>query len=413
MTADTTLLQHKIIRLSELPSEQIMLEPSLIKDLLRRRQKLAISAPKVSLKTSLAIHLAVSVAYGLNWLGWQCNSSKILYINLNISKQECIVRFNKAIEHLQLDRTSVSNIDILNIEVAQGISNLVDDIIQAMNTQHYRAVVIDSLDNIPAPTCQKENRLVELNRLTSETNSCVIFTESHSHRPIGNDEARAMADWSDILNYCDSLIELIPLELDPELLRRERLLAVWEFSKNILNTHNKRYYLMNVTDKYPERADSNSEQLFEHLETALISFPEETKIGIFDKFHALDNPIKNRTYWRLETVSNSFPPKEATNNLFYYPILKHDDTKILEFHEPGLKISDERIRSSIEEENEREVFTAKLTDGIHGFFDKHEYYPNQKELSEYLGVSRQTIATWKKKAYNTIAIIDGRYQDIL
>ncbi|CYV74515.1 AAA family ATPase [Streptococcus suis] len=90
MTTDTTLLQHKIIRLSELPSEQIMLEPSLIKDLLRRRQKLAISAPKVSLKTSLAIHLAVSVAYGLNWLGWQCNSSKILYVNLNISKQECM-----------------------------------------------------------------------------------------------------------------------------------------------------------------------------------------------------------------------------------------------------------------------------------------------------------------------------------
>ncbi|HFI0462652.1 TPA: AAA family ATPase, partial [Streptococcus suis] len=157
MTTDTTPLQHTIIRLSELPSEQIMLEPSLIKDLLRRRQKLAISAPKVSLKTSLAIHLAVSVAYGLNWLGWQCNSSKILYVNLNISKQECIVRFNKAIEHLQLDRTSVSNIDILNIEVTQGISNLVDDIIQAMNTQHYRAVVIDSLDNIPTPTWQKEN----------------------------------------------------------------------------------------------------------------------------------------------------------------------------------------------------------------------------------------------------------------
>lgn len=36
MTTDTTPLQHKIIRLSELSNEQIMLEPSLIKDLLRR-----------------------------------------------------------------------------------------------------------------------------------------------------------------------------------------------------------------------------------------------------------------------------------------------------------------------------------------------------------------------------------------
>ncbi|OLF49769.1 hypothetical protein BU200_05635 [Streptococcus acidominimus] len=400
-----------MIKLSEVAEEQALREPTLISGLLRRGQKMAISAPKVSLKTSLAIHLAVAIGYGINWLGWQCINSKVLYVNLNISKHECIFRFNKALEHLQLDRTQVANIDILDIPTPKNCTQLINDISQVITGQGYRVVIIDSLDNVPLVTAwQQEDKLSEFDRLIRLQNCCLIFTESHDHRPKGNEEAREMAKWSDSLNYSDILLELFPLKLDPELLRVERLHAVWDLAKTTLNTHNKKYYLMNVTDRYIERETSTAEELRQHLETALNSLPLETYQAIIASFDALDNPIKYRTYWRLETIANSLPPQEAIDNLFYYPILKQDTDKILEFHEPGIEYKSNIKKSEIELEQEREIYTEKLSNGIEQFYSKHSQYPNQKELAETLEVSRQTISAWYKKTGGNIQVIDGLYQ---
>jgi KaiC/GvpD/RAD55 family RecA-like ATPase len=413
MNEVTQETQQTIVKLSQIVDDQIKREPSLITGLLRRGQMLAISAPKVSLKTSLAIHLAVSIGYGLNWLGWQCNQSKVLYVNLNITKNECIVRFSEALNHLNLDRSAIDSIDILNIEITKSVSNLVNDIIQAIGNQKYRVVIIDSLDNLPknAPW-QYEDKTQELKRLLQSINGCLVFTESHNHKPVGNEEARAMAEWSDVLTYSDILLEFVPMKLDYEKLRIERLQAVWELSKKILNTHNKNYYLMNVTDKYIDKDTSTSELLRQHLETALNALPEETLQGVLYDFDALDIPIKNRTYWHLETISNSLPPEEASNNLFYYPILKNDVDKILEFHEPGIDYQGEKEKSEIELEEEREYYTEKLQNGIDEFFKKNNRFPIQKELADTLQVKRQTISTWQKKTGGNIVIIDGSYQSL-
>lgn len=57
--------------------------PSAIKGLLRRGQVMALSAPRKSLKTSLATQLTLTVARGGNWIGWDCHKLRVLFVIVN------------------------------------------------------------------------------------------------------------------------------------------------------------------------------------------------------------------------------------------------------------------------------------------------------------------------------------------
>lgn len=371
-------------------------DPYVLRGLLRRWQTLAITAPRKSLKTSLAIQLALSLVSNTSWLEWEtikeCN---VLFINVNNSENLCFEKFSRCSTVLEISKEDMQKIDIVSIKKTFRLKEVVDLLMRKLN-KTYRAVIIDSLDDLKLSNNADWNETTDatLTRLKEHFKCSLIFTQSHRHRPVGNDETRELAEWSDSLNYSDSLLEFVKMNLDPELLRRERLEAVWELSKNVMNTHNRSYYLMNITDRYIEKEKSTCEELRNHVEIALGTIPERNRKEILKDFDAIDIPIKNRTYWRMETVTNEQPQEIQKDFLFYYPELKHDRKKILAFHEPGRKLPKKYLDRNKIDDTEKTHFTNLLTNAIEEFRKQNGRQPNQKELSKFLGKDRTTVKRW-------------------
>ncbi|MCW6665492.1 AAA family ATPase [Aerococcaceae bacterium NML191219] len=402
--------RERLFNLGKLPTIPIGLSPSVIKGILRRGGKLAISAPKKSLKTSLAIHLSLVIATGGEWLGWKCQKLKVLFVNINQRENDCLVRFANIINTMGDIGEERHNIDVLTLDKSITLTKTVEAILKASQANQYNVVIIDSLDDICAVNGWGNVIASSLDKITNTLNCGLVFTHSHRHLPKGNAEARELAEWSEVLNYSDTLLEFIKLEIDPEILRLERLNAVWELSKTCLHTHAKNYYHMNIKDSYVTRKNSTSEQLRQHLEIALHELPKETTKGILQQFDAIDLRLKYRTYWRLEIVTSNAPVYDPTDYLFYYPILQKDHDKILIYHEPGKKLDKRILENNHLLVDTREEVTERLSKQLTEFTEKFDRYPRKVEFAEFCKISRPTLDKELETAKESIAFIDGKIQ---
>jgi hypothetical protein len=79
-------LQSGLETTSNLAKEQIPMPNEIIEGVLHQGSKLAIGGSSKSYKTWALIDLAMSVAYGIPWLGFPTRPGKVIYINLEIQR---------------------------------------------------------------------------------------------------------------------------------------------------------------------------------------------------------------------------------------------------------------------------------------------------------------------------------------
>jgi hypothetical protein len=79
-------LQSGLETTSSLAKEQIPMPNEIIEGVLHQGSKLAVGGSSKSYKTWALIDLAMSVAYGIPWLGFPTSRGKVLYINLEIQR---------------------------------------------------------------------------------------------------------------------------------------------------------------------------------------------------------------------------------------------------------------------------------------------------------------------------------------
>ena len=64
----------------------------LIEDILRKGHKMLVSGPSKAGKSFLLLELAIAIAEGSKWLGWQCQQGRVLYVNLELDRASCLHR---------------------------------------------------------------------------------------------------------------------------------------------------------------------------------------------------------------------------------------------------------------------------------------------------------------------------------
>jgi hypothetical protein len=89
--------------------------PELISGILRRGHKMLIAGPSKAGKSFLLIELAICIAEGLPWLGFQCAQGKVLYVNLEIDPASCIDRFLQIYKCYGLVDRHTNNIILWNL----------------------------------------------------------------------------------------------------------------------------------------------------------------------------------------------------------------------------------------------------------------------------------------------------------
>lgn len=82
-----------IVPLSEALIDPPPLADVLIEGILRKGHKMLISGPSKAGKSFFLMELAVALANGEKWIGFQCRKSRVLYINFEIDSASCIHRF--------------------------------------------------------------------------------------------------------------------------------------------------------------------------------------------------------------------------------------------------------------------------------------------------------------------------------
>lgn len=196
------------------------LPPELIRGVLREGHKMLVAGPSKAGKSFLLMELCIAFAEGRNWMGFQCEQGKVLYVNLEIDEATCEHRFLDIYARLGYtpETWHAGNIQVLPLRgQAKPLDDLVPQLISAIKDQKYLAVIIDPIYKV---ITGDENNASDMghfcnqfDRLCQGVPCAVIYCHHHSKGAQGQKKAQDRASGSGVFaRDPDALIDIIEIE---------------------------------------------------------------------------------------------------------------------------------------------------------------------------------------------------------
>lgn len=194
----------------------------LIKGIVRVGHKMLISGSSKAGKSFLLMELAVSLSEGIEWLGFKCKKSRVLYINLEIDNASFIDRFDEIYKALKIKPKHKRDIEIWTLRgKAMPLDKLVPKIVRKVEGQGYDAIIIDPIYKV---ITGDENNASDMgafsnqfDRICNETGATAIYCHHHSKGAQGFKRAMDRASGSGVFaRDPDAQLDMIELELEDE-----------------------------------------------------------------------------------------------------------------------------------------------------------------------------------------------------
>ena len=219
--------------LKELPP----LAPELIDGILRRGHKMTIAGPSKAGKSFLLIELAMSITYGINWLGHKCAPGKVLYINLEVDGDSFLHRVAEVKKAMGITDTKKFDIWNLRGEIT-NIDYLAPRLIRRAAGKGYDAIVFDPLykintgdENSASEMAKFFNRIDEI---CAKLKTSIICCHHHSKGAQGGKFSMDRASGSGVFaRDPDALLDMIqinPADVDKSL---EEGQSAWRISATL------------------------------------------------------------------------------------------------------------------------------------------------------------------------------------
>lgn len=387
--------------------------PSLIKGLLRRGQKMLIAAPPRSIKTSLVVQLSKAIADGEQWLQWEVQQGDVLIVGCGSDKQNMLNRISKLYEK-EAESKSYEFIDYVTIKGETSMPTVINQVIDSVRKQGktYRLIILDSIDYVqPLEGYSVHSTIAALDRLTIECNCSVVVT--HTVRREFSDKSyidNLNVIHSDILlTLFDTYIEFVELKLTEKDLNDLQVGQAKDYFVEALKEHRPEYYKANIPGNFFQK-ERAIDELRRHLEIAI---PEDKQDSVLNFFDGSFNPMKHETYWQMVATSVEFPDLPSEKYVFRYPLLEADNENILDMYEVGT-FAFWRSHKKIDEDEkkiiDRDEANKELSSAIKKFEeDEHNrgIKPHKNEIAKILGVSPKTISR-RVEASDMFYITNGR-----
>jgi hypothetical protein len=209
----------RIISVAEFLGNPSNLPEEVIEGVVRQGHKMMISGASKSGKSFLLIELAIALAEGTKWLGFQCRKSTVMYINLEIDRNSLIHRFMDIYEALGIKPKNAHSISIWNL---RGSSKPFDELIpELIQKATLRGVDVIILDPIYKVMTGDENSATDMANLTNlfdkicyETGCTFIYSHHHSKGSQGFKKAMDRASGSGVFaRDADAQVDMIQLNL--------------------------------------------------------------------------------------------------------------------------------------------------------------------------------------------------------
>jgi RecA-family ATPase len=379
-----------------LSKDEPVMAPELIAGLLREGHKMLLAGPSKAGKSFSLIQLAISMAEGGDWLGWQVNQGRCLYVNLELDPRSSKHRFWSIYKEHKKSPTK-GMIDVWNLRGnSTALDKLAPKLIRRAMKKSYKAVIIDPIYKV---LTGDENSAAEMaafcnqfDKICLALGAATIYCHHHSKGAQGQKSSRDRSSGSGVFaRDPDAIIDLIELHIDED--RR----------KVICNRFECEAMGLWLTDHFPGwDADCSqddaivSDRLFEFA----LGFPDLDRDALLAVRTAARASAMATTGWRVETTLREFPSVRSRNLFFRYPVHVVDHGGLLDGAKAdGEEAPWERNRSKREkgpskaekERDEKDSFAqAWEAAGI-------EDTPTVSELAEYLGVAEKTVRRKAKR----------------
>jgi RecA-family ATPase len=379
--------------------------PELIHSVLRQGHKMMISAASKAGKSFMLIDLAVCIAEGRSFLGWQCTQGKVLYVNLEIDEPSYAHRLNDKYVTQNITRTR-NMIDVWNLRGnSKPLDQLASKLTRRCEKRNYVAVIIDPLYKVMTGDENSAEHMGllcnQFDKISKQLGVSVIYAHHHSKGTQGAKRSADRASGSGVLTRDpDAAIDMIELEITPEM--REQIINK-DFAKAFADAFPSMYQKLKYEN--PD-ATTSKKQLIETVTDQCgdycLDSPQLEALKDVDK--ATLELSERKTAWRIEPSAlrefAAFKPKKI---FFEYPNHVPDTAGILADAVAYGEEKDKK-KSRYKQRAERKKSQQELGAQFHDAVNNANMggSPTVQEVMNYLGMSKSTIhSRMKTHGYST------------
>ncbi|AMS11402.1 AAA family ATPase [Erysipelothrix rhusiopathiae] len=359
------------------------LSPPLIEGVLRQGHKMLMAGPSKAGKSFALIGLTIAIAEGSKWFGWQCTQGRVLYVNLELDRASALHRFKDVYKSLGIKPKNLKNIDIWNLRgKVVPMDKLAPKLIRRAQKQGYIAVIIDPIYKVITGDENSAEQMAhftnQFDKVASELGASVIYCHHHSKGSQGSKKSMDRASGSGVFaRDPDALIDLVELELTPELVNQEHNRIIASIYVEELKKRNPKYY----EEVVGEDDVLSKFQMQEYINLAL---KKDEIAEVNARVQEVEISLVNRSAWRVEGTLREYPKFPPLNLWFEYPIHKVDEVGVLADVDPegvfGTQLS--RKKGSDKLARKGEVTRNRIQEAIELLISFGQE-PTAKEVSEY------------------------------
>lgn len=377
------------------------LAPPLIENVLRQGHKMLLAGPSKAGKSFALIELAIAIAEGRQWLGWQCAKGKVLYVNLELDKASCLHRVKDVYAALKIPPQNLHNLRIWNLRgQTKPMDKLAPSLIWRAKRENFLAVIIDPIYKVITGDENSADQMAhfcnQFDKVCTALGCAVIYCHHHSKGSQGGKRSMDRASGSGVFaRDPDALLDMVELDLTEDIIKQLKNNEGCKVCADYLTRYAPDVLRNASPDELLSRnaalklcCDNLSPDVYEALKTAL---------------SASDSYAEQQTAWRMEGTLREFPKFPPKNLYFKYPVHEEDKVGVLKDLQTdadlapwqrGAKRGHARQSANAKAkavDKNAELLNAFNAVNVDGNVDV-------QDMAEYLGVSRDTVERRVKKS---------------
>ena len=368
------------------------LAPPLIDGVLRQGHKMLIAGPSKAGKSFALIELAIAIAEGKPWFGWNCAQGKVMYVNLELDKASCYHRFIDVYKALGQSPDNVRSIDIWNLRGRSvPMDKLAPMLIRRAAKKGFIAVIIDPIYKVLTGDENSAEQMArfcnQFDKVCNELGCSVIYCHHHSKGSQTGKRSMDKASGSGVFaRDPDALLDFSELEITESLFIQQENIEICKVMENWIAR-------FQPIDDVCSQDDLCSATAM--LDIARKTLPERTFSLMMKEVGKVKEAVRKRRAWRIEGTLREFPRFEPLNLWYSYPIHLPDSSGVLadcDFDgERNSKNSpfQKNFSNKKSKEEKKEERIEALETAFSGV--QEDGKAEIRDLAEYMGVTEKTV----------------------
>lgn len=211
--------------LAEVWEDMPELAPELIHGVLRRGHKMFLAAGSKTGKTFAMIELAIAIAEGREWLGFECERGRVLYLNMELDKASFFHRIRDTYGALGIAPANIGNIETWNLRgKSMPMDRLVPSLVRRALKIRPAAVILDPVYKVNMGDENSAEQVArfcnQLDMVAEKVGASVIYVHHHSKGAQGGKASIDRASGSGVFaRDADAQVDMVSLPLDGDVMK--------------------------------------------------------------------------------------------------------------------------------------------------------------------------------------------------